>query len=45
MTNQHSGRILKNEEQIEKLKATLPDWIKNLKRPETQRILREPDPP
>lgn len=35
MTNQHDERILKNEEQIEKLKATIPDWIKNLKRPET----------
>jgi len=27
MTNQHDERILKNEEQIEKLKATIPDWI------------------
>ena len=35
MTNQHDERILKNQEQIEKLKATIPDWIKDLKRPET----------
>lgn len=35
MENQHDPRIVKNEEQIEKLKHTIPDWIKNLRRPET----------
>jgi len=31
----HDKRILKNEEQIEALKKTVPDWIRNLKRPLT----------
>ncbi|MCX5828212.1 MAG: CoA transferase [Deltaproteobacteria bacterium] len=32
---EHDKRILKDEKQIEKLKASIPEWIKNLKRPET----------
>jgi crotonobetainyl-CoA:carnitine CoA-transferase CaiB-like acyl-CoA transferase len=35
MTNQHDNRILKDEEQIERNKLTIPEWIRNLKRPET----------
>ena len=31
----HDKRIVKNEEKIEELKKTIPDWIKNLKRPPT----------
>ncbi|MGZ3593460.1 MAG: CaiB/BaiF CoA transferase family protein [Syntrophales bacterium] len=31
----HDKRILKNEEKIEELKKSIPDWIKNLKRPPT----------
>lgn len=31
----HDKRLLKQEDQIEKLKEAIPDWIKNLKRPET----------
>ena len=31
----HDKRILKNEEKIEELKKTIPEWIKNLERPPT----------
>jgi crotonobetainyl-CoA:carnitine CoA-transferase CaiB-like acyl-CoA transferase len=36
---EHDKRILKNEEEIEKLRATIPEWIKNLKRPETPSLI------
>jgi len=31
----HDKRLVKHEDQFEELKETIPDWIKNLKRPET----------
>ena len=31
----HDPRIVKNEDQIEELRETVPDWIKNLRRPAT----------
>jgi len=35
----HDRRILKAEEQIEKLKASIPEWIRNLERPETPKLI------
>jgi len=35
----HDDRILQNEEQIEQLRKTIPDWVKNLKRPETPAVI------
>jgi len=35
----HDRRILKHEERIEELRASLPDWIKRLERPPTPSIV------
>src|SRR3984893_4594358 len=35
----HDNRILKHEERIEELKTKLPEWIRNLERPETPSII------
>jgi len=35
----HDHRLLQNEEQIEQLRKTIPDWVKNLERPETPAVI------
>ena len=35
----HDNRLVRHEEQIEEIKKTIPDWIKNLKRPETPMLV------
>jgi len=40
----HDKRLVKHEDQIEELKRTIPDWIKNLKRPETPMLIPSSDP-
>lgn len=34
----HDPRLVKNEDQIEELRKTVPDWIKRLERPSTPAI-------
>jgi len=34
----HDHRLLPNEDQIEQLRETIPDWIRNLKRPESPAV-------
>ena len=34
----HDPRIVRNEDQIEELRKTVPDWIKNLQRPATPAV-------
>ena len=36
----HDPRLIKHEDTIEDLKPAIPDWIKNLKRPEEVAKLR-----
>ena len=35
----HDPRLIKNEDAIEDLKKTIPDWIKRLERPPTPSII------
>src|SRR5437868_1730986 len=35
----HDPRVLKQEDQIEELKKTIPDWIKRLERPATPSLI------
>jgi crotonobetainyl-CoA:carnitine CoA-transferase CaiB-like acyl-CoA transferase len=35
----HDKRLVRHEDQIEEIKKTIPDWIKNLKRPETPMLI------
>jgi hypothetical protein len=35
----HDPRLIKHEDTIEDLKPAIPDWIKNLKRPATPRVV------
>jgi len=35
----HDRRLVPNEEQIEQLRETIPDWIKSLRRPETPAVI------